>query len=148
MNKIKLTDDRWVGDDEPPFIIAEIGNNQNGDLEKAFELMKIAKELEVDAVKFQTFQTKTFVAPTQKERFQRMRGFELTFDQFRELAEHAWENRLRFISTPLDLPSALFLSQFADAIKIASGDNTFYPLIRFAAETKNCLLYTSDAADE
>ena len=53
MNKIKLTDDRWVGDDEPPFIIAEIGNNHNGDLEKAFELMKIAKELEVDAVKFQ-----------------------------------------------------------------------------------------------
>ena len=53
MNKIKLTDDRWVGDDEPPFIIAEIGNNHNGDLGKAFELMKIAKELEVDAVKFQ-----------------------------------------------------------------------------------------------
>ena len=53
MNRIKLTDDRWVGDDEPPFIIAEIGNNHNGDLEKAFELMKIAKELEVDAVKFQ-----------------------------------------------------------------------------------------------
>ena len=44
MNKIKLTDDRWIGDDEPPFIIAEIGNNHNGNLQKAFELMKIHLE--------------------------------------------------------------------------------------------------------
>ena len=64
MNRIKLTDDRWVGDDEPPFIIAEIGNNHNGDLEKAFELMKIAKELEVDAVKFQV---KNIERPSSKE---------------------------------------------------------------------------------
>ena len=129
-------------------IVAEIGNNHEGSFSLAKKLIDEAAKAGVDAVKFQTFQTKTFVAPTQKERFQRMRGFELTFDQFRELAEHAWENRLRFISTPLDMPSALFLSQFADAIKIASGDNTFYPLIRFAAETKKPLIISTGFANE
>ena len=81
-------------------IVAEIGNNHEGSFSLAKKLIDEAAKAGVDAGKFQTFQTKTFVAPTQKERFQRMRGFELTFDQFRELAEHAWENRLRIISTP------------------------------------------------
>ena len=53
MNKIKITEGRWIGDNQPPFIIAEIGNNHNGNLDKALELMKIAKEIGVDAVKFQ-----------------------------------------------------------------------------------------------
>ena len=53
MNKIKLTEDRWIGESEFPFIIAEIGNNHNGDLNLAFKMIKIAKEIGIDAVKFQ-----------------------------------------------------------------------------------------------
>ena len=53
MEKIKLTEDRYVGETYPPFIIAEIGNNHNGDIQNAFELIKIASEIGVDAVKFQ-----------------------------------------------------------------------------------------------
>ena len=49
MNKIKLTDDRWVGDDEPPFIIAEIGNNHNGDLDIAKKLIDVAADAGADA---------------------------------------------------------------------------------------------------
>ncbi len=42
MQKIKLTEDRYVGETYSPFIIAEIGNNHNGDIKNAFELIKIA----------------------------------------------------------------------------------------------------------
>ena len=51
-------------------IVAEIGNNHEGSFSLAKKLIDEAAQAGVDAVKFQTFQTKTFVAPTQKERFQ------------------------------------------------------------------------------
>ena len=53
MNEFQIENDRLVGDNQPPFIIAEIGNNHNGDIKIAFELIKKAKEIGVDAVKFQ-----------------------------------------------------------------------------------------------
>ena len=53
MKKIKLPYSKFIGNDQTPFIIAEIGNNHNGNLELALELIKKAKECGVDAVKFQ-----------------------------------------------------------------------------------------------
>ena len=53
MKEIKITEERYVGENHPPFIIAEIGNNHNGEIKNALELIKISKELGVDAVKFQ-----------------------------------------------------------------------------------------------
>lgn len=115
------------------FIIAEIGNNHEGDFGVAKALVERAAECGVDAVKFQTFKTAEFVSPQQTERYQRMTGFELTFDQFTALAELAKSLNLRFISTPLDHSSARFLGGIVDAIKIASGDITHFPLISIAA---------------
>ena len=53
MDKIQLTEQKWMGKNISPLIIAEIGNNHNGDLNIAFELIKNAKDVGVDAVKFQ-----------------------------------------------------------------------------------------------
>jgi len=53
VEKIKLTQNRWVGKGELPFVIAEIGNNHNGNIRLAKRLIQVAKELDVDAVKFQ-----------------------------------------------------------------------------------------------
>ena len=53
MNKIKISENRSIGENESPFIIAEIGNNHNGNIDNALELIKIAKDIGVDAVKFQ-----------------------------------------------------------------------------------------------
>tara|TARA_Y100000588_G_scaffold390032_1_gene494359 strand:+ start:720 stop:1739 length:1020 start_codon:yes stop_codon:yes gene_type:complete len=129
-------------------IVAEIGNNHEGCFQLAKKLVDKAAETGVDAVKFQTFQTKTFVAPSQADRYQRMLGFELAQEQFAELAERAQSNGLKFISSPLDLPSAAFLSHIADAIKIASGDNTFYPLIKFVAGTKKPVIISTGFSDQ
>ena len=53
MNKIQLTNDRWVGEGNPPFIVAEIGLNHMVDVDLAQKLIKKAKKIGVDAVKFQ-----------------------------------------------------------------------------------------------
>ena len=129
-------------------IVAEIGNNHEGSIELARKLVDKAAEAGVDAVKFQTFTTKTFVSPQDKERFNRMKGFELTTENFKELAIRAKNNGLQFISTPLDMPSAVFLMEIVDAVKIASGDNTFYPLIEFVSESDKPIILSTGFANE
>ena len=110
-------------------IIAEIGNNHEGDFELAKEMIDAAAETGADAVKFQTFETENYVSKIDIQRFVKLKSFELSFKQFEQLSTHAKELDLLFLSTPFDLASADALSHFVDGIKIASGDNNFYPLI-------------------
>ena len=129
-------------------IVAEIGNNHEGSVELARQLVDKAADAGVDAVKFQTFKTETFVSPSDVERFNRMKGFELTTENFEELAVRAKNNGLLFISTPLDMPSATFLIKIVDALKIASGDNTFYPLIELVSKSDKPIILSTGFADE
>ena len=61
------------------YIVAEIGVNHEGNLKKAEEMIKLAKESGVDAVKFQTFKAEKYVSINQMERFRRVKKFELTY---------------------------------------------------------------------
>src|SRR5690242_17910270 len=128
-------------------VVAEIGNNHEGDFQVAAELVRKAAECGVQAVKFQTFKTEHYVSSSDAERFKRLKSFELTYDQFEELADLARSHGLLFISTPFDLQSADFLKNIVDALKIASGDNNFYPLIARAAATGLPLIVSLGASD-
>ena len=115
--------------DKKVLIVAEIGNNHEGDFELAKDMIDAAAEAGADAVKFQTFDTENYVSKIDTQRFVKLKSFELSLKQFEHLATHAKKLDLLFLSTPFDLASADALSHFVDGIKIASGDNTFYPLI-------------------
>ena len=121
-----------IGDfdlDQRVLIVAEIGNNHEGDFEVAQKMVEEAANCGVDAVKFQTFKTEHYVNRADTARFERLKSFELTYSEFEELSTLARSQGLIFVSTPFDLASASFLSSIVDAYKIASGDNTFYPLM-------------------
>ena len=120
--------------DKKVLIIAEIGNNHEGDFNVACEMIEAAAEAGADAVKFQTFKTEHYVSKDNLERFSRLKSFELSFNEFERLSVKAKELGLLFISTPFDLFSADALSHFVDGIKISSGDNNFYPLIQKISE--------------
>src|SRR3982074_2813926 len=92
-----------------PLLIAEIGNNHEGRMDVARTLVERAAECGVRAVKFQTFRTELYVDRRETARFERLRRFELTADQFAELSKLARSLGLLFISTPLDLSSATVL---------------------------------------
>ncbi len=111
-------------------IVAEVGNNHEGSLETAKRMVALAARSGADAVKFQTFKTEYFVGSSDPARFARLKSFELSFDQFRELSRVAKDEGILFLSTPLDIESARFLNTIVGAFKIASGDNNFYPLIK------------------
>lgn len=134
---------------EKTLIIAEIGNNHEGNFSVAQDMVRRAADCGVDAVKFQTVKAKEFVNPTQTDRLKQMNRFELSQEQFAQLAVLAKDLGLLFISTPLDLPSADFLMDHVDAFKIASGDISFFPLHeRVAASEKPIIISTGASTIE
>lgn len=130
------------------FIIAEVGNNHEGDFTLAQEMVGLAAETGVDAVKFQTIVPERFVNKTDEPRFSTLKKFELTYDQFEKLSKQARAAGLKFMSTPFDLESARFLGAICDAIKIASSDNTYYALIEEAARTGLPVIVSTGLANE
>ena len=125
------------------FIIAEIGNNHEGSFEVACKLIKEAKKAGVDAVKFQTFETKNFINVNEIQRFERLKKFELTKEEFYKLSLLAKKKNLKFISTPFDINSAIFLNKIVDCFKISSGDNNYYQLIEQVIKFKKSTIIST-----
>lgn len=128
-------------------IVAEIGNNHEGKFDVACRMVDAAAAAGVDAVKFQTFRTAHFTSNRDPARFARLKSFELTYEQFRQLEQLARSKGLMFLSTPLDLESGRFLEPLVDAFKIASGDNDFFPLIEQVCRTGKPLIISTGLAD-
>ena len=125
------------------FIIAEVGNNHEGNFTVAKKLVHQAAKAGVDAVKFQTFKTENFISKKDKKRFKQLKKFEFSYKQFQYLKKLAHIKKIKFISTPLDFESADFLIKNADLIKIASSDNNFYPLIDKVLKSKKPIIIST-----
>ncbi|MBI4356617.1 MAG: N-acetylneuraminate synthase family protein [Gammaproteobacteria bacterium] len=133
--------------DDKVMIVAEIGNNHEGDFTLAQEMVGRAAEAGADAVKFQTFIPELYISRKDTGRFERLMKFQLSFEQFESLAQLAKRVGVVFFSTPLDLESAKFLNTIQPIFKIASGDNTFYPLIELVAGFGKPMIVSTGLAD-
>ena len=136
-----------IDTEKETLIVAEIGNNHEGSVQRAKEMVKLAAKAGAQAVKFQTFKTEHYVARADQARFRRLKLFELSQRDFEELQHTAKKENVIFLSTPFDLTSVEFLNGLVPAFKIASGDNTFYPLIRAVAETGKPVMLSSGLAN-
>ena len=125
------------------FIIAEVGNNHEGNFSIAKKLVHLAAKAGADAIKFQTFRTENFIRKKDIKRFKQLKKFELSYEQFKSLKKLAHIEKIKFISTPLDLESADFLIKNADLIKIASSDNNFFPLIEKVLKSKKSIIIST-----
>jgi len=133
--------------DRDVLIVAEIGNNHEGNFDLAVKLIESAAVTGAQAVKFQTFVPEHYVSFDQSERLARLRKFAFSFEQFAQLADIAKKRDVLFFSTPFDLASAEALSKFCSAIKISSGDNVFFPLIEKVATFKLPVIMSTGLAN-
>jgi len=116
-------------------VIAEIGNNHEGNYALAKKMIGLAAQAGAGAVKFQTIIPEKLISSLQKERIKQLKRFQLTYDEFKKLSNVAKKKNILFLSTPFDIESAKFLEPLVSAYKIASGDNNFYPMIEVIAKT-------------
>lgn len=124
-------------------IIAEIGVNHEGSVDKAVELIELAAGAGVHAVKFQSYTTRFFVAADDAERRTRVEKFRLTEADHERLAREAERLGVGFFSTPVSHDMVQMLDRLVPAFKIMSGDLTFEPTIRAVARTGKPILLST-----
>jgi N-acetylneuraminate synthase len=149
MKRTITINDRRVGAGEPPYVVAEMSANHNGDYDRAVRIVEAAAEAGADAIKLQTYTADTMTIDSDREPF-RIEGTlwdgRTLYDLYEEastpwewhadLQEIAYENGLDFFSSPFDAGAVAFLEDLdVPAYKIASFENVDLPLIRHIAET-------------
>jgi N-acetylneuraminate synthase/sialic acid synthase len=136
-----------MGDEYPPFIIAEIGHNHQGNVEKAKQLFKAAQECGVSAVKLQKRSNRTlYTRKLYEQPYDNENSFGSTYGAHREALEfgkaeylelqaYARSLNLIFFATAFDFESADFLAALdMPAYKFASGDLLNTPLQKHVAK--------------
>ncbi len=150
-----------IGPNDPPYCIAEVGINHNGDITLAKRMIEVAKEAGADAVKFQTFKAEEFCGdPAQMFTYQSQgqtvtesmlamfQRYEFAPGQWREIRGHCDAVGITFFSTPQNRPDLdLLLSIGVPAIKIGSDDFTNLPLLRDYAKENLPLILSCGMSD-
>jgi len=139
-NKVKIGN-RWVGDGEPCFVVAEIGINHNGDLDIARKLISAASLAGCDAVKFQKRTIEVVYTHEELDRPRESpfgttngdlkRGLEFGYEQYRTIDEYCLSHKIMWYSSCWDEASIDFIGQFnPPCYKIASACMTDGNLLR------------------
>ena len=150
---------REIGRDHPTFVIAEIGNNHNGSVALAKQLVDLARDAGADAVKFQLRDLDALYrqrgAATAGEdlgvqyTLDLLRRFSLPAEQLFEVFDHARDADIDVLCTPWDEPSVAALVDYGvPAFKIASADLTNHELITYAAGTGRPLILSTGMSRE
>jgi N,N'-diacetyllegionaminate synthase len=116
-------------------VVAEIGVNHEGDADVARRLIDLAADAGADAVKLQSYTPERFASASDPQRLARVTRFALSEEVQLRLHQHAQERGIPLFSSAITEDVVPFLASWCPAIKIASGDLDFQPVIVAAAET-------------
>ena len=160
-SSIKIKD-RQIGENHPPYIIAELSANHNGSLERALKTIKMAKSMGADAVKFQTYTPDTLTIDSDKEDFKIKGGlwdgltlYELyksaftPFEWHEEMFNYAQSVGITCFSTAFDESAVDLLEDLnTPAYKVASFEIIDIPLIQYIASTKKPMIISTGMANK
>ncbi|WP_456653834.1 N-acetylneuraminate synthase family protein [Bradyrhizobium lupini] len=145
---------RSVGDGAPCYVIAEIGNNHNGDFDRAIALVDAAVAAGADCAKFQMRKLDEVYRASSlsgkdddlavEYTLDLLRRFELPTAQQKKIAEYCAAKGIQYLCTPWDAKSVAVLEVFGvQAYKVASADLTNLPLLACLAATGKTLIVST-----
>lgn len=152
---------RKIGSAYPPYVIAEMSANHNGNIETAFRIIEEAKKAGADAIKIQTYTADTLTLNCDLPDFQINDGlwagrtlYELyewahtPWDWHKPLFDCARKLGITIFSSPFDNTAIDLLEDLnAAAYKIASFEAVDLPLIKYAASTGKPMIISTGMAD-
>lgn len=156
MSRSLTLEDDVIAEGGDCYVIAEIGHNHQGSVEKCKKLFDAAKECGCNAVKLQKrdnrhlytkemydqpYNSENAYAPTYGAHRE---ALEFDKSQYRELQDYARHLGITMFATAFDFPSADFLAELdMPAYKIASGDLTNIPLMKYVASLGKPVIISS-----
>lgn len=151
--------DRYVGDGEPVYVIAEIGINHNGSIDLAKRLIDGSLFAGCDAVKFQK-RTPELATPRDQWDLERdtpwgrmtyieyRRRIEFGYDEYAEIDRYCREKGLDWFASCWDEEAVDFIEQFDPPLyKIASATLTDHDLLRKTRDTGKPLMLSSGMSE-
>ena len=140
------------------FIIAEIGNNHNGNIDRAITMIDLAIEMNVDCVKFQmrnldeVYRKKTLKGDGEdlgtEYIIDLLHRFELSQKNHRKIFNYCLDKKIIYMCTPWDKKSVLILENFnVPAYKVSSADLTNISLINNLLKTNKPLILSTGMSD-
>ena len=159
MNTIKLG--TKIIDDNSLYFIADIGANHNGSLEKAIELIHLAKEAGADAAKFQNFQADKIVSKTgfdnmkgklshqskwKKSVFEVYEDASISKNWTRILKEECEKAGIDYFTSAYDFESVDLVDPYVDMYKIGSGDITWLDIIYYIIDKNKPVIIATGAS--
>ena len=157
MNRIKIGN-KYISNEDPCFIIAEIGANHNNDINNAFKLIDLAVKAGADAVKFQSYKAETLYSrhtPTKKLKegnekinlFDLIKKIEMPYEWHAVLKKYCDEKKIIFISSPFDFEAVDSLAEInSEAYKIASSEIGDKGLVQYVAMKGRPIIISSGKA--
>jgi N,N'-diacetyllegionaminate synthase len=160
MKTIKFGDVE-IGDGTPPYIIAEVGSNHNGDMNLCRQLIDVAAAAGVHAVKFQSWTDASLIAEEEyvrnteysdrKKHFGSLRemvsAYQLTTNQHREAHAQCQARDVAFCSTPFSIEEVDFLEELGvPFFKIASMDIVHLSLLKHVARKQRPVVISTGMA--
>ena len=155
MERLVKIGNRWVGDGQPAYIVAEIGINHNGDIETAKDMIIKAKETGADAVKFQKRTPELCVPKDQRNMMRETPWGYISYMEYRErmefgLAEYqaidtlCKDLKIDWFVSIWDEPSVDFMESFSPmCYKIPSASLTDEKLLKKVKSTKRPLILST-----
>jgi N-acetylneuraminate synthase len=161
MAKLKIAE-RWIGESEPTYFIADIAANHDGSLDRALRLIEQAAAAGAAAAKFQHFRADKIVsrsgfdamgrqlshqAKWKKSVFDVYRSASIPWDWTAALKKACDGCRIHFLSAPYDLEAVDMLDPYVPAFKIGSGDITWLEELEHVARKNKPILLATGASD-
>ena len=153
---------RIIGKNLPTYFIADIGANHDGDINRAKDLICLAKEMGAVAAKFQHFKASTIVNDKGFKNLKGLKSHQSSWDKSvyevyedasielawtEELKKTCVENDIEFLTSPYDIDLLYKLNTFINAVKIGSGDITWHHLLREASQLQKPILLATGASN-
>ena len=150
-----------IGSGKPPYIIAEVGSNHNGDMNLCRRMIDAAAAADAHAVKFQSWSDTSLIAEEEyarnveysdkKKHFGSLRemvmAYQLTSEQHLEAHDHCRARGIAFCSTPFSIEEVDLLEKLeVPFFKIASMDIVHLPLLRYVARKQRPVVISTGMA--
>ncbi len=151
-----IINDRTVGSDHPPLVLAECGINHEGSIEKAYQMINAAIEAGAEAIKFQCHITdkemiETNMKPgeiSSERLWDIIKRCELSEEEELELFKYCQSKNIIYLSTPFSREAADRLDKMGvSAFKIGSGECNNYPLIEHISKKQKPIILSTGMND-